>query len=120
LWAFPIPSARAFTSADSDTESEPASGIVRGTSGIYTTDGVLDSFYKNFHSEDSTARRVSSLPIERTFIYLDVSDFSKYRPGQEALIINSLVRLVNDSKHLAMVVSPFSPRPSLRGRGEDL
>lgn len=40
-------------------------------------------------------RRVSALPIERTFAYLDISDFSKNAAGRQALIVNSLVRAVN-------------------------
>jgi hypothetical protein len=33
--------------------------------------------------------------VKRAFVYLDVFGFSKYAPGQEALIINTLVGLVN-------------------------
>lgn len=38
---------------------------------------------------------VSTRPVTRAFVYLDISDFSKYPPGQEALIINTLVRLTS-------------------------
>jgi class 3 adenylate cyclase len=41
---------------------------------------------------------ISSIPVKRAFVYLDVSGFSKYPPGQEALIINTLVSLVADGK----------------------
>jgi class 3 adenylate cyclase len=44
--------------------------------------------------ESSDLRRVSTVPIERTFVYVDVSDFSKHKAGQQALIINSLVTIV--------------------------
>lgn len=47
--------------------------------------------------EDSNVRHVSSLPVKRAFVYLDVSDFSKYKAGEEALIINSLSALVSDA-----------------------
>jgi hypothetical protein len=39
---------------------------------------------------------VSSHPVKRAFVYLDVSGFSKYPPGQEALVVNSLVWLTSD------------------------
>lgn len=46
---------------------------------------------------ESDLRRVTSWPIHRTFVYIDVSDFSKAPPGQEVLIINALARMVDDS-----------------------
>lgn len=46
--------------------------------------------------EDSDIRRVSCLPVKRTFLYLDVSDFSRYQAGEQALIINSLGAIVSD------------------------
>jgi class 3 adenylate cyclase len=51
---------------------------------------------RDVQNEDSKVRRISSIPIDRTFAYLDISDFSKYKPGQEALIINSLIQVVHE------------------------
>jgi class 3 adenylate cyclase len=53
----------------------------------------LNALVKDEYSE---VRRVSSLPVVRSFVFLDVSDFSKYSAGQEAIIINSRVGTVND------------------------
>ncbi len=39
-------------------------------------------------------RRLSSWPIVRTFVYIDVSDFSKAKTGQQALIIRAIISLV--------------------------
>lgn len=39
---------------------------------------------------------LSSNQVKRAFVYLDVSSFSKYPSGQESLIINTLVGLLND------------------------
>lgn len=47
-------------------------------------------------NEDDDIYRVSSRSVKRAFVYLDISGFSKYPPGQEALIINTLVRLTSD------------------------
>jgi hypothetical protein len=38
----------------------------------------------------SGVRRVSSWPIDRAFVYFDVSDFSKQKAAKEVFIINSL------------------------------
>jgi class 3 adenylate cyclase len=49
--------------------------------------------------ESSTARCVSSWTVERAFVYVDVSDFSKYLPGQQVLVINSLIALVEGAEY---------------------
>jgi hypothetical protein len=41
---------------------------------------------------------VSSRQVKRAFVYLDISRFSKFPPGQEALIINTLVGLLNEPR----------------------
>jgi class 3 adenylate cyclase len=45
--------------------------------------------------EDHEVRRIASCTIERTFVYVDVSDFSKNTSSHQALIINSLVYIVD-------------------------
>lgn len=43
--------------------------------------------------------KIASKPVERTFVYFDISDFSKQPSGQQAIIINTLTSLVDrDSK----------------------
>lgn len=44
---------------------------------------------------DNALLKVCSREITRTFVYFDISDFSKYLPGQQALIISSFVALSN-------------------------
>jgi class 3 adenylate cyclase len=46
--------------------------------------------------EAADVRRLSTLTFERTFIYVDVSDFTRYPSGQQALVINSLIQLTRD------------------------
>jgi class 3 adenylate cyclase len=60
----------------------------------YVPPEVLETINKSLSDEDSLIRRVSSRPIVRTFVYVDISDFSKFTARQEALVINSLVWLV--------------------------
>ena len=59
------------------------------------SESVLEELNGHMKEDRSDARRISSWPIERTFVYLDVSDFSKEPPGREALIVNSIVGVVN-------------------------
>jgi class 3 adenylate cyclase len=49
--------------------------------------------------EDNPIRRLSTWPIDRCFVYLDVSDFSRYLPGQQMLIINSIVQVVGSHEY---------------------
>jgi hypothetical protein len=49
--------------------------------------------------DNSEVRRLSSWPIERCFVYLDVSDFSLQRPGQQALIIRSIISMARNWKY---------------------
>jgi class 3 adenylate cyclase len=67
---------------------------------IWVTQEMLtNTLPAEVRNADSDLRKVSSWPIVRTFVFLDVSDFSKAPPGQEVLIINSLVRMLNDPGH---------------------
>lgn len=45
---------------------------------------------------DQDVKNVTSTTVEKTFVYLDVSDFSKQTPAQQALIINSVVHATDD------------------------
>jgi hypothetical protein len=48
--------------------------------------------------ENSEIRSVSSWPVEKTFVYVDVSDFTQYPVGRQLLIINSLIQITTDDK----------------------
>jgi hypothetical protein len=52
------------------------------------------------NDEKSDIHRLSSQTVSRTFVYLDVSDFSKYKPGKEALIIDCLTGIVHSCPEL--------------------
>ncbi len=46
--------------------------------------------------DSSEIRKLSSWPVDRTFVYLDISDFSRASYGHQLLIINSLIQMVMD------------------------
>jgi hypothetical protein len=63
-------------------------GVVGTPAMILVSDSLLQTLNDELQNADSEVRRVSSLPVERSFVYVDVSDFSKYKPAQQALVIN--------------------------------
>jgi hypothetical protein len=71
-------------------------GINRVPSRTFITQNLLSALQQNLCQEDDPVRRLSAWPIHRSFVYVDISDFSRYRPGPEALIINSLAGIVGD------------------------
>jgi hypothetical protein len=59
-------------------------------------ESVFRTLTDELKDENSAIRRLSTLPITRCFVYLDVSDFSKHSPGKQALVIGSLIALIRD------------------------
>jgi len=57
---------------------------------------VVGALNLELADEGSEARRLSSWPIDRCFVYLDVSDFSQQRPGQQSLIIRSIISMARN------------------------
>ena len=64
---------------------------------IRVSPGLLDELQRQLEDSDSTIRRLSSWPIDRTFIYLDISDFSQFNPKQQLLVVNSLIGIVSSA-----------------------
>ena len=55
---------------------------------------LLDALDERLADPDDDVRRLSSLPVDRAFVFVDISEFSKYPPGQQAVIINALIKVV--------------------------
>jgi hypothetical protein len=83
----------AFDPSSGDTE--PASGLVGRPSYMWVPNQVWHELNSALPDDTQEVQKISSWSIERTFVYVDVSDFSKSKPGQQALIINSLVYIVD-------------------------
>jgi len=62
-------------------------------------------------TKEGDLRRASTWPIIRSFVYVDVSDFSKHPAGQQALIINSLIALVHNDRYWYPKHSAITERP---------
>jgi hypothetical protein len=61
--------------------------------------GDLGALNGQLSNESHDVRRLSSWPIDRCFVYVDVSDFSLQRPGQQSLIIRSLISMARNWKY---------------------
>ncbi len=78
--------------------AEDPTGITYEEVFLYATWTAIESMKRELLNDESDARRISNLPITRSFVYIDVSDFSRFPPGQQALVINSIVRVVQDEE----------------------
>jgi hypothetical protein len=74
-------------------------GIQDWPSGVFVTDAVVGQLNKSISDEGSDARCLSSLPVNRTFVYVDVSDFSQHPPAQQTLVINSLLSITREKRY---------------------
>jgi hypothetical protein len=86
----------AFTQHDIEYLSPRDPGISGRKSSWLVPDRVLSSLNVKLADDCSDVRRLSTWPITRCFVYVDVSDFSQHRPGQRALIIGSLVSMIRN------------------------
>ncbi len=66
------------------------------TTPMWVSKQLLDEMNNELPDDTSDIRRMSSWPVQRVFVYVDVSDFSKLRALEQAIVINSLTTLSND------------------------
>lgn len=59
----------------------------------------FDTLNRELLNGSSEVRRLSTWPIRRCFVFVDVSDFSRQRAGQQALIIGSIIAMVRGSAY---------------------
>jgi hypothetical protein len=74
-------------------------GLTSAMSYVWVTEKLRTVLHDDLMKEDNEIRRLSTWPIDRCFVYLDVSDFSKYLPGQQMLIICSIVQVTEDWRY---------------------
>jgi hypothetical protein len=68
-------------------------GIVGEESSLWIPEELDGRFAEELDDEASDIRRLSSWPIRRAFVYTDISDFSRFRPGQQVLMVDGLARI---------------------------
>jgi len=83
-------STQPFQVVNARMHDQPATSLI-------VTSQLLGELDKSIASDTSELRWASSWPINRTFVYLDISDFSTdFSPGQQILILNSLGNILKD------------------------
>jgi hypothetical protein len=90
---------QAFTRHDINYLSPDDPGISRMKSNWVVKQGDHQSLSAKLSDDCSEIRRLSTWPVTRCFVFVDVSDFSKHRPGQQALIIGSLISMVRNWRY---------------------
>lgn len=70
-------------------------GINHRPTNLCISPNLLATINAGIANEGSEIRRLVSWPIKRVFVYIDVSDFSTMPPGQQVLVINSIISLVD-------------------------
>ncbi|SIO38361.1 Adenylate cyclase, class 3 [Singulisphaera sp. GP187] len=75
------------------SEVGESDGIVGEESSLWVPEELDRTLTEELDDETSDVRRLSNWPIRRVFVYTDISDFSRFRPGQQVLIVNGLARL---------------------------
>jgi class 3 adenylate cyclase len=98
---------QAWTKSHFGEKPDEYSGLKGQVTKLVVPKQVLEDMNKELQYDDNPVRRISSVPISRTFAYFDISDFSKYKPGQEALIINALVGIVNEEQQWTGLAKPL-------------
>jgi class 3 adenylate cyclase len=66
---------------------------VMGRKKVHVSHEVLERVNKDLLDDTTELRRLSSWPIRRTFLYMDISDFSQSAPALQLLVLNKLLRL---------------------------
>jgi class 3 adenylate cyclase len=69
-------------------------GITRCKTNVCVSPNLLVEINKAILEEGSEFRRLVSWPFPRVFVYIDVADFSTMPPGQQVLVINSIISIV--------------------------
>ena len=74
-------------------------GIAPRPSPLWVSEDLFTQLNEEIKDDRSAIRRISTWPIDRAFVYFDVSDFSKEKAAKEVFIINSLIRVATDNRY---------------------
>jgi hypothetical protein len=96
---------RAFTRHDITYLDPNDPGISEMKSNWVVPEAVHASLSDQLSDDCSDIRRLSTLAITRCFVYVDISDFSQQRAGQQALIVGSLISMVRNWKYWNRLVA---------------
>jgi hypothetical protein len=81
---------------DGDLYMKLFDGVKPRETGIWVPEPVLDELDQMVADEETDFRKLINIPFDRSFLYVDVSDFSKMPAGHQALTINAISGMVRD------------------------
>jgi class 3 adenylate cyclase len=91
-------------------DSNKKEGVRTTASSIWVDNELLDELNQRIGNEEEGIRRVSTWPIDRTFVYFDVSDFSRETAVRQAMIVNSIVRVVDDDSYWSITNAAYAKK----------
>jgi hypothetical protein len=65
---------------------------------LFVTGSLWANLNNAIAADDSEIRKLSSWPVEKTFVYVDISEFFRHPASHQVLIVNSLVSYANDER----------------------
>lgn len=87
-----------FEVADFSFERLELAGTYRFDKSVYATSEAIGLVQQQLNDSQSHARRVTTVPLDRSFVYLDVSDFSEQAAIHQVQIIGALIQIVKDAE----------------------
>ena len=65
-----------------------------GRSKVWLKKELNEELGADMMDDTSDIRRISDIPITRSFVFVDVSDFSEFTPMEQLLVVSSLANIV--------------------------
>lgn len=78
-------------------QDDNGAGLVEANSDLVVSSELYEELCVEIQTDVSAVRRHSTRPIDRAFVFLDVSDFSKMPSGQQLLVVLALTRLAKQA-----------------------
>ena len=90
----------------SDKDQAPDLNVLSSCSGVCCSEiripkKLFEELQDELKGEPSCFRKLSDWPITRAFVYLDISDFSQVDALHQAVVIDSLISLIQEDHHWA-------------------
>lgn len=80
--------------SDYKLDQKTTGGLFYETSDVTVSDALVEKMQETIEDEQSDLRSLSSRPVKRGFVFVDLSDFSRMGSGVQQLVVMSLVKLV--------------------------
>ena len=91
------------------SQKDREAGILPVGSGITVDGALLEELNTAINTPGTDLRKLTSIAESYAFVYLDISDFSKFKPGQQALVVNSVRWLASSVYSFCRPPHRFNP-----------